>query len=509
MTRSGVRHLVFSSTCAVYGEPARVPLVETDTLEPTNPYGETKLAFERALRTYHQAYGLKFVSLRYFNAAGATAKHQERHNPETHLIPIVLEAAAGVRPHVTIFGTDYQTPDGTCVRDYIHVSDLARAHALALDGIGRGMRTCTTLVAVGLDIQYARSLMRRESSGDSSGRGPPAGWRSSCSSSCKAQRELGWTPEHHDLLGIIESAWRYGRGFLESRGTFASLIDRNRLLHSALMEPELIDSSSATPVRSTIPVTLTPDRKDMALDAALQRVTSGVLSVFERPPANEPAGSEERITAVRRLPACPARSAPFPPAIDPRLRAALGARGIAELYTHQAEAIEHALHGRHVVVTTPTASGKTLCYNVPILNAVLHDPSSRALYLFPTKALAQDQLAELHALSSAIGESSGFEIGVHTYDGDTPQDARRAIRGRAHARAQQPRYVAFGDPAAPSQVGEAVRESAVHRDRRTACLPRRLREPSGERPAATAPYLPALWVSSGLHLLVSDHRQPP
>ncbi|RPH56910.1 MAG: DEAD/DEAH box helicase, partial [Acidobacteria bacterium] len=198
------------------------------------------------------------------------------------------------------------------------------------------------------------------------------------------------------------------------------------------MEPELIDSSSATPVRSTIPVTLTPDRKDIALDAALQRVTSGVLSVFERPPAHEPAGSEERITAVRRLPACPARSAPFPPAIDPRLRAALGARGIAELYTHQAEAIEHALHGRHVVVTTPTASGKTLCYNVPILNAVLHDPSSRALYLFPTKALAQDQLAELHALSSAIGESSGFEIGVHTYDGDTPQDARRAIRGRAH-----------------------------------------------------------------------------
>ena len=198
------------------------------------------------------------------------------------------------------------------------------------------------------------------------------------------------------------------------------------------MEPEPIESSSKTLVRPTIPVALTPERKDIALEAALQRVTSRVLTVVDRPPEREPAGSEERITAVRRLPACPARLAPFPPAVDARLRAALEARGIAQLYTHQAEAIEHALQGQHVVVTTPTASGKTLCYNVPILHTILQDPSSRALYLFPTKALAQDQLAELHALSSQISDSSGFEIGVHTYDGDTPQDARRAIRGRAH-----------------------------------------------------------------------------
>jgi DEAD/DEAH box helicase domain-containing protein len=198
------------------------------------------------------------------------------------------------------------------------------------------------------------------------------------------------------------------------------------------MDPELIESSTSTPVRSSIPVALTPDRKDIALDAALQRVTSGMLSVVDRAATSEPAGSEERVTAVRRLPACAAQTAPFPAAIDPRLRAALGSRGIVDLYTHQAEAIEHALDGRHVVVTTPTASGKTLCYNVPILNAILHDPSSRALYLFPTKALAQDQLAELHALAAALGESSGTGIGVHTYDGDTPQDARRAIRGRAH-----------------------------------------------------------------------------
>jgi UDP-glucose 4-epimerase len=229
MTRSGVRHLVFSSTCAVYGEPARVPLVETDTLEPTNPYGETKLAFERALRTYHRAYGLTFVSLRYFNAAGATAKHQERHNPETHLIPIVLEAAAGVRPHVTIFGTDYQTPDGTCVRDYIHVSDLARAHALALDGLGSGQRNADvynlgcggTGYSVRQVIDAAQAVTGRTIPVEEGRRrdGDPAVL---VASSAKAQRELGWTPEHQDLLGIIESAWRYGRGFLESRGTFAS-----------------------------------------------------------------------------------------------------------------------------------------------------------------------------------------------------------------------------------------------------------------------------------------------
>jgi DEAD/DEAH box helicase domain-containing protein len=197
------------------------------------------------------------------------------------------------------------------------------------------------------------------------------------------------------------------------------------------MPPDLMGSSSRTPARSAVPVALTSDRKDIALDAALQRVTAGTLSVFDQSAA-EPAGSEDRITAVRRLPACSAQTVPFPLTIDPRLRAALAGRGIVELYTHQAEAIDHTLHRRHVVVTTPTASGKTLCYNVPILNTVLHDPSSRALYLFPTKALAQDQLAELHTLAVALGDATGCEIGVHTYDGDTPQDARRTIRSRAH-----------------------------------------------------------------------------
>jgi DEAD/DEAH box helicase domain-containing protein len=128
----------------------------------------------------------------------------------------------------------------------------------------------------------------------------------------------------------------------------------------------------------------------------------------------------------------PAQLAPFPEALDPRLRQALESRGIARLYTHQAESIDRALRGQHVVVITPTASGKTLCYNAPVLHAILQDPSSRALYLFPTKALAQDQLTELQGLCETLAATASEPIGVFTYDGDTPQDARRAIRSRAH-----------------------------------------------------------------------------
>ena len=139
------------------------------------------------------------------------------------------------------------------------------------------------------------------------------------------------------------------------------------------------------------------------------------------------------VTAVRRLPPVEARYAPFPDSIDPRLQAALERRGITQLYSHQAEALAHVAAGRNIVVTTPTASGKTLCYNLPVLDAVLRDPASRALYLFPTKALAQDQMAELHELvRRARAKSVRDAIGVHTYDGDTPADARRTIRTRAH-----------------------------------------------------------------------------
>jgi UDP-glucose 4-epimerase len=138
MRAAGVERLVFSSTAAVYGEAAKQPIEETDPTEPTNPYGETKLAFERALAWYGRAYGLRYASLRYFNAAGASERNGERHDPESHLIPLVLRAAAGAGPAVTILGDDYPTPDGTCVRDYIHVLDLARAHVLALDALSSG-----------------------------------------------------------------------------------------------------------------------------------------------------------------------------------------------------------------------------------------------------------------------------------------------------------------------------------------------------------------------------------
>src|SRR3989440_9734695 len=133
MRECGVLKLVFSSTAATYGEPEKQPIEETDPTNPTNPYGESKLAFERALRWYENAYNVRYASLRYFNAAGASKQFGEQHDPETHLIPLVLQAANGTRSDVQIFGDDYPTRDGTCVRDYIHVIDLARTHILALD----------------------------------------------------------------------------------------------------------------------------------------------------------------------------------------------------------------------------------------------------------------------------------------------------------------------------------------------------------------------------------------
>src|SRR6476620_10485015 len=183
---------------------------------------------------------------------------------------------------------------------------------------------------------------------------------------------------------------------------------------------------------------LRPDEhKQVALQSALQVLNSG--TELDRPDT-----PDEVVTAVRRLPAVEAAYAPFPEGIDSRLRAAFASRGIQQLYTHQAEAFAHVAAGRQVVVTTPTASGKTLCYNLPVLDRVLKNPSARALYLFPTKALAQDQMAELHELAKSIGEVAGDAIGVHTYDGDTPQDARRTIRTRAHIVLSNPDMVHSG-----------------------------------------------------------------
>lgn len=184
--------------------------------------------------------------------------------------------------------------------------------------------------------------------------------------------------------------------------------------------------------------------RDGALDAALERLAPGQPSgvALERPDT-----PDHHVTAVRRLPPVEAKTVPFPDIIDERLRTALTSRGIRALYTHQAESLDHAIAGRNVVVVTPTASGKTLCYNAPILHQVLQDPSSRALYLFPTKALAQDQLAELQGLCETIAgqaEPGGDQIGVFTYDGDTPQDARRSIRTRAHLVLSNPDMVHSG-----------------------------------------------------------------
>jgi DEAD/DEAH box helicase domain-containing protein len=186
--------------------------------------------------------------------------------------------------------------------------------------------------------------------------------------------------------------------------------------------------------QETLPV-VTGD-KDRSLQEALTRLTG----------SRAPMGAEADpiVTASHRLPALAASFAPYPDGTDARLISGLAARGIEQLYTHQAEAFGHVLGGRNVVTITPTASGKTLCYNAPVLNAILQDPAARALYLFPTKALAQDQLAELHALSEIITHGTDREIGVFTYDGDTPSDARRAIRGRAHVVLSNPDMVHSG-----------------------------------------------------------------
>ncbi|XEC93602.1 UDP-glucose 4-epimerase GalE [Paenibacillus tarimensis] len=216
MNEYGVRKIVFSSTAATYGEPENVPIGEQDRTLPTNAYGETKLAMEKMMKWFDTAHGIKYVSLRYFNAAGAheNGKIGEDHDPETHLIPIVLEAALGKRPHISIFGDDYATPDGTCIRDYIHVSDLADAHVLAVNrlrsgadsavynlGNGQGFSVKEVIgvarEVTGRDIPVAVEVRRA---------GDPAVL---VASSAKAREELGWNPSRSRLDNIIQSAWNW------------------------------------------------------------------------------------------------------------------------------------------------------------------------------------------------------------------------------------------------------------------------------------------------------------
>ena len=213
MRDSAVKKIVFSSTAAVYGEPEKQPIEEADKLAPTNPYGESKLAFEKALRWYEDAYGLHYASLRYFNAAGASERCGELHEPETHLIPLVLQAATGKRSHVEIYGEDYGTRDGTCVRDYIHVIDLARAHILALSILNE--RSAIYNLGCGGDgytvrevIDVAREVSGRDIPVKMAARraGDPAVL---VASSNKIKTELGWQPEFQDLRLIVESAWKW------------------------------------------------------------------------------------------------------------------------------------------------------------------------------------------------------------------------------------------------------------------------------------------------------------
>ncbi|MGE3804263.1 MAG: UDP-glucose 4-epimerase GalE [Gemmataceae bacterium] len=213
--RHGVKRFVLSSTAAVYGVPEKVPITEDSRKQPINPYGDSKLMVERALANYANAYGWAYAALRYFNAAGAAADGSigEDHDPETHLIPLVIYAAMGKRPCIEVFGTDYDTPDGTCIRDYVHVDDLAEAHLLALEnlkeghglhynlGIGRGYSVREVIRTVeevtGKPVTVKEGPRR---AGD-----PPA----LVASSDKIQQELGWRPRYTDLRSIVETAWNW------------------------------------------------------------------------------------------------------------------------------------------------------------------------------------------------------------------------------------------------------------------------------------------------------------
>jgi len=215
--KNKVNRFVFSSTAATYGMPERMPITEDTPQHPINPYGASKLAVEGALGDFAKAYGWGYATLRYFNASGASADASigEDHDPETHLIPLVIFAATGKRPHIEVFGTDYPTPDGTCIRDYIHVEDLAEAHLLALEKLGAGVELRYNL---GIGRGYSvREVIRtvEEVTGKKvpikEGPRRPGFFFNETATTEKIQRELGWRPRYADLKSIVETAWHWHR----------------------------------------------------------------------------------------------------------------------------------------------------------------------------------------------------------------------------------------------------------------------------------------------------------
>ena len=214
-----VRKVVFSSTAAVYGMPEQVPIPESESTKPINAYGESKLMFERVLHWYREIFGLNFVALRYFNAAGASKRFGEDHNPESHLIPLVMQAAEGRRASIKVFGTDYDTPDGTCIRDYVHVLDLAQAHLLALEsgvtgafnlGSGNGHSVREVIDAV-------RAVTGREFKVEEVERRPGDPARL-VSDSAAARKVLGWRPQFDDIRETMRSAWAWRQAHPDGYG---------------------------------------------------------------------------------------------------------------------------------------------------------------------------------------------------------------------------------------------------------------------------------------------------
>lgn len=216
MVEHGIDKIVFSSTAAVYGEPERIPILETDKTEPTNTYGETKLSMEKMFKWVGKAHGLRYVSLRYFNACGAhvSGKIGKDHNPESHLIPLILQVPNGKREFISIFGEDYQTKDGTCIRDYIHVTDLAQAHILAVKYLQNGGKSDIFNLGNGIGfsvkevIETARKVTQNAIPAKVTPRraGDPA---KLIASSDKAKKVLGWKPQHAELDEIISTAWNW------------------------------------------------------------------------------------------------------------------------------------------------------------------------------------------------------------------------------------------------------------------------------------------------------------